>query len=703
MEQLLNSYYENDARKLHTTINNIFNRSYGGIKDKDMEEFYGIGTDVLFKIWHNNTYDPSKGDFDGYVYRALCLAIIDEFKKRTCDKRTTKNFILDKKTGKPFKINIQDVSLDAPVKEGENLTQGDLIPSDFDMEAIIFERCEDEKVERFLNSLPKITRQIIEMKMDNIPVSEIKEKLEINDREYSNYMNYAKMNENLTLFTKVSNMSNRCIKEESKMNNIIPIDVTDNYRMDKIPLGSLLDDMRDGKINKKHILQRKPFQWTERQKNKYLTRVLNAQPIPEIIICEQTINGKRKSHLIDGLQRLSYAELFRADGIVVKSDGAEFCEIPYKEYVFDSEGNVLTDNDGDAIFEEKIFNVIGKRFSELPQFLKERFNKFNINVTTYFNCSDDQIAYHIRNYNNQEGMNKAQYEFTGVNVHIAERIKYISDKHPFFKDDYGKYTAKNKIKGDIEKVVVESIMVINFLGEWKKDVKDSFTFVNQNVTDQMFDNFLETLDRLCKVVNKEDKNMFTTTNSPIWFAVFEKFKTLSIPDSRFTDFIKYIRNALDADDLHMEGESFADIYKSRNTRDKIIVVKKVNGLIALMYEFLHITETDAVNSTVKFISENLNMDMEPIQCDLEFYENTLEKLQQDTIRDGSKLLNRENHLSLLTMIVYSYKEDKDLDDWMKQYAEKNNIYYTDQKKNFLHMRDDFERYYHNEKSGDKRL
>lgn len=696
MEQLLNSYYENDARKLHTTINNIFNRSYGGIKDKDMEEFYGIGTDVLFKIWHNNTYDPSKGDFDGYVYRALCLAIIDEFKKRTCGKRTTKNFILDKKTGKPIKINIQDVSLDAPVNEGENLTHGDLIPSDFDMDAIIFERCEDEKVERFLNSLPKITRQIIEMKMDNIPVSEIKEKLEINDREYSNYMNYAKMNENLTLFTKVSNMSNRCIREE-KMNNIIPIDVTDNYRMDKIPLGSLLDDMRDGKINKKHILQRKPFQWTERQKNKYLTRVLNAQPIPEIIICEQAINGKRKSHLIDGLQRLSYAELFRADGIVVKSDGAEFCEIPYKEYVFDSEGNVLTDDDGDAIFEEKIFNVIGKRFSELPQFLKERFNKFNINVTTYFNCSDDQIAYHIRNYNNQEGMNKAQYEFTGVNVHIAERIKYISDKHPFFKDDYGKYTAKNKIKGDIEKVVVESIMVINFLGEWKKDVKDSFTFVNQNVTDQMFDNFLETLERLCKVVNKEDKNMFTTTNSPIWFAVFEKFKTLSIPDSRFTDFIKYIRNALDADDLHLEGESFADIYKSRNTRDKTIVVKKVSGLIALMYEFLHITETDAVNSTVKFISENLNMDMESIQCDLEFYENTLEKLQQDTIRDGSKLLNRENHLSLLTMIVYSYKEDKDLDDWMKQYAEKNNTYYTDQKKNFLHMRDDFERYYHNER------
>lgn len=31
------------------------------------------------------------------------------------------------------------------------------------------------------------------------------------------------------------------------MKGMIPIDVTDNYRMDKRPLGSLLDDLKDGK------------------------------------------------------------------------------------------------------------------------------------------------------------------------------------------------------------------------------------------------------------------------------------------------------------------------------------------------------------------------------------------------------------------------------------------------------------------------
>lgn len=697
----MNSYYENNAKKLHTIINKIFNRYYGGTDGKDMEEFYGIGTDVLFEIWSDKTYDSSKGDFDGYVYRALCLAIIDEFKKRNRDKRSSKIFlldrfgnrILDEKTGKPIKISVQDIYFDAPVQEGENLTQGDMLQSDFDMDAILFKECNDERVEKFLCSLPKVSRCIIEMKMEDIPVSEIKARLGINDREYNNYMNYAKVNENLALFTK---KSNRYIEEEREMDKMIPIDLTDNYRMDKFPLGSLLDDMRDGKINKKHILQRKPFQWTERQKNKYLTRVLNGQPIPEIVICEQSVNGKKKSHLIDGLQRLSYAELFRADGIVVKADGAEFYEIPYKEYKCDNDGNVLMDDEGDALFEEKIFNVIGKRFSEFPQFLKERFNKFNINVTTYFNCSDEQIAYHIRNYNNQEGMNKAQYEFTGVDVHIAERIKAISEKHSFFKDDYGKYTGKNKVKGDIDKIVVESIMAINFLNDWKKEVKDSFSYINDNVTDDMFDGFIESLDRLCKVVDKEVKDMFTTTNSPILFAAFEKFKELNMPDERFRDFIQFVSKSMD--DLVVDGKPFSDTYRSRNTRDKATVIRKVNGLVSLMLEYLHITEANVSNdSVVSFISENLDMDEEAIKSDLEFYEKSLEKLEHDTIREGSKLLNSDNYFSMLAMVIYSYKVDKDLDDWMAQYALANNKYYSDQKKNFIHMKNDFERYYREHK------
>lgn len=709
--QIINSYYENGARKLHNVINKIFNKYYGGIIGKDIEEFYGIGTDVLTEIWEKGTYDFSKGDFDGYVYNSLRMAIIDEFKSRNRDKRITKVFlldeygnkVLDKKTGRPIKVSVSDIRLDAPVKEGENTTYGDMLQSDFNMDDILEKKyiSQDERIEKYLGSLPKITRKIIEMKMNDIPISEIKKKLGLTEKEYCNHMNSARMNENIALFTKTSN---RYIKEDNKMDSIIPIDLTDNYRMDKYPLGALLDDMRDGKINKRHILQRKAFQWTERQKNKYLTRVLNGQPIPEIVICEQTVKGKKKSHLIDGLQRLSYSELFRADGIVVKIDGAEFYEIPYKDYKYDSDGNILLDEDGDALFEEKIFNVLGKKFSDFPQFLKDRFNKFNINVTTYFNCTDDQIAYHIRNYNNQEGMNKNQYEFTGMDVHIAEKIKNISDRHSFFKDTCGKYTEKNKTKGDLEKVVVESIMAINFINDWKKEVKDSFTFVNNNVTDYMFDSFEDSLERLSKIIDKEIKGMFTVVNSPIWFAVFERFKRLNIPDERFKEFVKYIADSLSI--LKVNGKSFADIYKSRNTRDKTTIIGKVDGLTILMYEFLHI-DKDEVNKEDKeydletFISENVGIDKEIVVNDMSLYNETLDDLKENTIKLDSKLLDEQNRFSLLAMVAYSYTKDIDLDEWMTEYAKNNNTYFMDQRKNYIHMINDLNRFIDN-KNNDKK-
>ncbi len=583
MDQLLNSYYENNLKRLYEVVDQIFYRNFGGISDKDMSEYYSVAGSVLADIVLNNKYDPSKGDFDGYLYNTVKFAVIDELKKQQRNKRCAKVDMVDE-NGKIVRVTMKNIYLDAPVEDSEGLTIGDTIPSDFNLDDILEEKenCQDERVEKYLNSLSGTARKIIEMRMNDIPVSEIKKKLGLTDREYSNHMHSARMNENISLFTRQFHE----YKEEYRMDKIIPIDVTDNYRMDKFPLGSLLDDMRDGKINKKHILQRKPFQWTERQKNKFLTRILNGQPIPEIVICEQIIKGKKKAHLIDGLQRLSYSDLFRADGIVIKSDGAEFYEVPYREYKYDADGNVLLDEEGDALFEEKIFNVIGKKFSEFPPFLKERFNKFNINVTTYFNCTDDQIAYHIRNYNNQEGMNKSQYEFTGIDMNIAGKIKDISENHPFFKDDYGKYTTKNKVKGDIDKVVVESIMAINFLNDWKKEIKDSFAFVNDHAEYIMFESFKDSLDRLCKIVDKEIKNMFTATNSPVWFAVFERFKTLGIPDKRFKDFVKYVDGSLNS--LEVDGKLFKDTYKSRNTRDKSIVVGKVNGLVTLMHEFLQI-------------------------------------------------------------------------------------------------------------------
>ena len=70
----------------------------------------------------------------------------------------------------------------------------------------------------------------------------------------------------------------------------------------------------------------------------------------------------------------------------------------------------------------------------------------------------------------------------------------------------------------------------------------------------------------------------------------------------------------------------------------------------------------------------------------------LKDLENNTIRDDSKLLDIANRLSLIAMVAYSYKNDVDLDDWLEDYAANNNTYFVDQRKNYSHMINDFRQY-----------
>ena len=105
-----------------------------------------------------------------------------------------------------------------------------------------------------------------------------------------------------------------------------------------------------------------------------------------------------------------------------------------------------------------------------------------------------------------------------------------------------------------------------------------------------------------------------------------------------------------------------------------------------MKEYLHIEDKEEENiTTEEFISKVVDMPVETVKEEMEVYKEDLEELQSNTIRDGSKLLNVENQLSLLAMVAYAYKNDLILDDWLEDYASKNNTYYVDQSKNFHFM------------------
>ncbi len=122
-----------------------------------------------------------------------------------------------------------------------------------------------------------------------------------------------------------------------------------------------------------------------------------------------------------------------------------------------------------------------------------------------------------------------------------------------------------------------------------------------------------------------------------------------------------------------------------------MIVKKLEILECLLKEYLQKDDSGQVRAEA-FLAETVGLDGQALREDMEFYQESLNVLEEKTIRLGSRLLEPQNRLSLLAMMVYSYQEDKDLEDWLTEYAGKNGVYLADQKQNFFRMKNDFEKY-----------
>lgn len=685
-----------------------------GIPAHEHDELYDDAMNVLMESVIN--FDSSQGaSFKTYLINNIKKSVIDWYRDNY--QRCKRKNLLTDKNGKIVKVDkngnvtdddkgkpviIPDTSFDAPTEEDNDLVEK--IASDFNVEdKSEFDFSADEKVDNFIDSLPRIQKNILLMRMENVPADNIKQKLNISDREYSSAMKSIKINKGLSVFSKNKNDGNYDVEVNNMEDRIIEISESENYRTDKYSMYSLLQDKKNGDVNCNYILQREPFQWTTEEANRYFCRILSNLPIPEIILCEQKKKGLTISHLIDGLQRLSYAEAFKENRIKIGSAGAERHLIQYRDYVLDDNGNRVLDEDGLPEYEMKIFDVIGKYYKDLPDELKKRFNNFNINVTKFFDCTDEQIADHIRDYNNHASMNKEQGGFLNVSAQTAGYIKNISQKNTFFKN-CGKFTDNNVIKGKLERVVAESIMLMFFRDSWKAKLDTIYKYVDENATEQQFLKLNSHFNRLELALgddNKDLKSLLTPTTMPMWIAVFDKFTTYNIEDSRFIDFLRAYNTELK--DKEVDGVSMAD-FKDQQTKKKTTITGKIDLLIKLMNEFLHIgtrevnntelennntkesAEENTEESVLSFVQENANPNV--TDEDINLYTDMVE----DCVKIDDPVY-KECGTALVALMAYACQNDKDQDfeKWIENYRNKSE-FSPSQKVNYTYMKRSFDNF-----------
>lgn len=181
MDQILISYYENNAKRLRAVVNRIL-AQFGGFSSKDTDDFYSLANEVFADVLKR--YDGQK-PFDSFLYCCLANKIKSEMTKRNRRKR---------------KADELSVPLDAPFGE-EELTLADILPGDFNLEREVLgeEGERSQKLERYLNALSMQERRVLELLADSYKPKEIQRLLHISKKEYQDALAGIHTYENISL------------------------------------------------------------------------------------------------------------------------------------------------------------------------------------------------------------------------------------------------------------------------------------------------------------------------------------------------------------------------------------------------------------------------------------------------------------------------------------------------------------------------
>lgn len=525
--------------------------------------------------------------------------------------------------------------------------------------------------------------------------------------------------------------------------------VRDKVLKDDYMCSKLCAMIKRKELRNDHKQQRKSGQWTSETRDNFIVTVLLNEDFDAIKICEQiTEENGVFLWIIDGLQKSSYLAEFK-DGVFKLGKNINPTTIEYQQVKVDENGLPMTDKYGDPINETVSIDLKGKGYKDLPERLKENFDNCPVHIVKHLNCTDEEIARHIVRYNSGRPMVTNQKLATYVNITVAKYIKMVSD-HPFF-NDCANYSATVDKNGSVDRIVAETIMGINFFDSWTKNIKKLAKCMDEKSNKKMFDTLNSYLDRLMDVVTPETGKLFCPKNAHIWFMLFDKFAKTGLPDEEFGDFLDNFdsmsnkKYEVDNEYELTAGSDDATNFVSYTELDGVGSSKSVNVikdklfiLESLMREYLHIedsiedsepdvieddlfdtevveeyddkkpiiaevTEYSAIgNKEIEHVSGEV-VDKDTLEfvkscvddgvtdADILDYKEDLDVVTLD-VDNNSKLLDEVNHKSLIALIAYAYKMDEDIDDWFKDYFKRTNTYEIDQKRNYLHMRNDFIRF-----------
>lgn len=707
-----------------------------------------------------NTYEPDKNcSFNTYLVGNIKRSYYDWTRDRErqcrCNVQRDKNGqVLRNENGRP--LIIPDVSLDAPSET--NMDIREQIPSDFDIDREAgFEigiSC-GEKYHEFINTLSDTQKKIAKLIAYGYNSTEIKEDLGISDKKYARCLEDMKSFETLRILKKGIKCNNNEV-EDIKMDttnseiNVESVQTLEKSKKEALLVSSIIRKIDDCTIRFNHPLQRSHGQWDAKMKGNLISDILQGNPIPQIVLAEQVVNGLSIIWDIDGKQRCTNVHSFKYDGFPI-SKKVRRPVVTYQAILKNKDGIPILDENGFPTSERRTFDIRNKRFSELPKELQDKFLDYNFDIIQYLNCTSTDIAYHIERYNDGKPMNASQKGFTRIGEEFAMQTKSISAM-PFFKE-LGAYTGAQLKNGAVDRVVVESIMAMHYIDNWKSNLDDMCDFLKNNAKHEQFDELEDIIDRITNVGTEDIFEMFNVKDSFVWFASFKKFMNMGMNDNRFIDFMLEFKETLHNKEIN--GRSYDTLTydketgKKKGTKDKSVIVAKIKLIEQLMFEYFGLpgdtisnkTSENIIDMDSNIVSNNnssnevyvpeslkeyvemfINFDTihecssteeEKVQCaldtlclinkvisktkdagDVHFYMELLDDLTANIPVGTSGIINIQNIPSVISIISYACEVDyyNEFVVWFTGSLIKEDTFKSDQEENYLHMNKSFSAY-----------
>ena len=332
-----------------------------------------------------------------------------------------------------------------------------------------------------------------------------------------------KMNNNTFEFKGISYTLTNRVRDKSEVRDVV-------YSIE-----SYVKAVDEGKICRDPLIQRTDDQWSRKQRSKFIEAILRDRPIGSITTAKGRAESRnyRITSLIDGLQRTTAIVDYVHDRFALdKKAQPILCKFE------DSEGNEI----------EEYLEISGKRFSQLPDAIKDFFNSYTIITYLYENFSDDElddIVYCMNNGKTPTSYQKIRFLLG------SENMRYL---HPICDSTLWEDNRNCKAKNDsILCCVIRTLMMLSNYNYTNLGSAQMTRFVESDYSDYVkistvkeLNDLVEQLAEIKYQMTDEEVTRLDACSIPHLILNLKKFNAMeNLEGITYIDFLRKFWNSED--------------------------------------------------------------------------------------------------------------------------------------------------------------